>query len=523
MSPIVALFPLLAPLALFYAAHLSRSDAGRRPAKAMAAARWASLFAFAVAIASAVKVALLGAGTSLVIGPVGLGFSARMDALSAVMMLVISFVGVIVVQYSRAYLDGEARQGAFFGGLCATLAAALLLVMSGNLIQLVGAWIAMSLCLHRLLVFRADRARAVAAAFKKSVFARIGDLALMGAAAAMLAAFGTADIAGIDVAARAIKAEGGEIPTGATIAAVLVVVAALMKSAQFPFQGWLPEVVGTPTPVSALLHAGIVNSGGFLAVRFSDVLVLSPGAMVIMAAVGGFTALLAAMVMLTQSSAKGALAWSTISQMGFMMLQCGLGAFSLAVLHIVTHSLYKAHAFLSAGNAVRDATEAKRIGGARAVDRRTALIGLGAAVSLYLVAGFIFGAARFDGVQTLALGAIVAMGLGHLITQGLAGGEDAARRAGIAAALVAVVYAALQAGMALIMADSVPPKVVPTPLQAVVLMLAVGSFAAAALAQAGLLMSASDPHARMLRVHVSNGLYVDALWSRLFAALRRHG
>jgi NAD(P)H-quinone oxidoreductase subunit 5 len=108
----------------------------------------------------------------------------------------------------------------------------------------------------------------------------------------------------------------------------------------------------TPTPVSALMHAGIVNAGGYLIIRMSPLVALAPGALVALAAIGAFTACFAGVVMMTQPSVKRALAYSTIAQMGFMMLQCGLGAFSAAMLHIIAHSLYKAHAFLGSGSVV---------------------------------------------------------------------------------------------------------------------------------------------------------------------------
>jgi NAD(P)H-quinone oxidoreductase subunit 5 len=105
----------------------------------------------------------------------------------------------------------------------------------------------------------------------------------------------------------------------------------------------------TPTPVSALLHAGVINAGGFLLIRFADVMLLSPGVLAVLVMLGGFTALFGGLVMLTQSAVKTSLAWSTVAQMGFMILQCGLALFPLALLHIVAHSLYKAHAFLASG------------------------------------------------------------------------------------------------------------------------------------------------------------------------------
>ena len=138
------------------------------------------------------------------------------------------------------------------------------------------------------------------------------------------------------------------------VAGFLLVAGAITKSAQFPFHTWLPQTMETPTPVSALMHAGIVNAGGYLIIRTSPLVSLTPWALTMLAIIGGVTACFAAVVMLTQTSVKKSLAYSTIAQMGFMMLQCGLGAFSAAMLHILAHSLYKAHAFLSSGSVISE-------------------------------------------------------------------------------------------------------------------------------------------------------------------------
>ncbi len=135
----------------------------------------------------------------------------------------------------------------------------------------------------------------------------------------------------------------------------LFVIGAMTKSAQIPFHSWLPDTMETPTPVSALMHAGIINAGGFLIIRLSPLVSQSHVALDLLAIVGAATAILGAVVMLTQTSIKRTLAYSTIAQMGFMMLQCGLGAFSAALLHIIAHSLYKAHAFLSSGSVLESA------------------------------------------------------------------------------------------------------------------------------------------------------------------------
>jgi NAD(P)H-quinone oxidoreductase subunit 5 len=136
------------------------------------------------------------------------------------------------------------------------------------------------------------------------------------------------------------------------VAAVLLVLAVALKSAQLPFHGWLIQVMEAPTPVSALLHAGVVNIGGFVLIRLAPLMARAPAAQTLLVMIGTTTAVVAPLVMTTRVSVKVALAWSTCGQMGLMLVECGLGAWSLALLHLVAHSLYKAHAFLSAGSAV---------------------------------------------------------------------------------------------------------------------------------------------------------------------------
>jgi NAD(P)H-quinone oxidoreductase subunit 5 len=138
-------------------------------------------------------------------------------------------------------------------------------------------------------------------------------------------------------------------------APLLVCCAALIKCAQLPVHGWLIQVMEAPTPVSALLHAGVINLGGFVLIRLAPLVAEVPAAQALLVIAGTLTAVLAALVMTTRISIKVMLAWSTCAQMGFMMLQCGLGAWQMALLHLVAHSLYKAHAFLGAGGAVRRA------------------------------------------------------------------------------------------------------------------------------------------------------------------------
>jgi NAD(P)H-quinone oxidoreductase subunit 5 len=503
----IDLLPGAAPLALLLSAVAGFLSRGPRPRLLRRLAEGAALFALAVAVISAVLLVLRGTyGDRLI----------RLDAISYVMLLLVSFIGWVVVRFAATYLDGEVRQGAFTGWLCMTLASVLLLILAGNLVQLVLAWIATSLCLHRLLLFYPDRIAARRAAAKKFVTARLGDAALVCAAMLLWLAYGTADIAAILSAARG--GSGGGMAIGA---AGFLAAAALLKSAQFPTHGWLTEVMETPTPVSALLHAGVINAGGFLLIRFADVMLLAPGVLAVLVMIGGFTALFGGLVMLTQPAVKTSLAWSTVAQMGFMILECGLALFPLALLHIVAHSLYKAHSFLASGGAVALIAANRRPGPvaipkAGAVGRAFVL-----ALVIYAVVGFGFGF-QHKSPQAIALGAILIFGVAYLLAQGLADAAPRAltRRTIVYAVATSVSYFALQRLAVWLTAGVLPAGPAPGPLQWGLIVLAVISFGLVAIVQAMFPLWAYHPAAAGLRVHLSNGFYANAVFDRLLGGWR---
>lgn len=511
MSP--NLLPLCAPLLLLVAALFALARRAPPP-QARAIAEASAIGALLAAIASLATLVTHGAGTSALIGWNGVGLSVRLDAVSATMLLLVSFVGWIVVRYARTCLDGESRGNAFMGWLCATLAAVLLLVQSGNLVQLAAAWIATSIALHRLLLFYPERRAAQRAARKKRLFSTIGALALIGATVLLGVGFGTTDIGTIDGLAR-----GGHPSWLGPAAATLLALAAVLKSAQFPTHGWLTEVMEAPTPVSALLHAGVVNAGGFLLIRFADVMLLAPGVLAALAIIGGFTALFGALVMLTQPAVKTSLAWSTVAQMGFMILQCGLAVFPLALLHIVAHSLYKAHAFLASGGAVEQVEAIRRPGPVAVPDGRAVGRAFLLASAIYVAIGAVFAAAFGLGhksAQALVLGAILIFGVAYLLAQGLADAapRHLARRTVLYAGAAAIAYFTLQTAAESLTAGTLPSPPAPGRLEWTLMALAVLSFGMVALAQSLLPLWASHPAATGLRVHLSNGLYANAAIDR---------
>ncbi|WP_128514275.1 proton-conducting transporter transmembrane domain-containing protein [Tabrizicola thermarum] len=501
----------LAPLPLMAAALPFLARPGRRPGALPRLAEGATLAALALAAGSL--------GQLLMMGPqvLDLGGTAlmRLDAVSVTMALLVAFVGWVVTRYARRYLDGEAREGAFHALTLAAVAAVLVLVQAASLPVMIAAFVATGLILRQLLLFYPERAEARRAAAK---FIRVwgaGDLALVAAALLFWQGLGTVDLAALNAAAT--------LPLSAQTGIALVVLAAALKCASFPVHGWLTEVMEAPTPVSALLHAGIINSGGVLLISLAGLAQSSPGAMAALVMIGGFTALFGALVMLTQSAVKTALAWSTVAQMGFMLLQCGLGLWALALLHIVAHSLYKAHAFLSSGGAVQAVNAIRKPG-------PVAVPGLGAVLRSFGLALLLYGAvaAGFTALvgeksaQALALGAILIFGVSYLIAQGLADAAPGAltRRTLTASLAAALAYFGFQVVAQAVWGPSLPAAPESGALEWALIVLALLSFGLAAFAQALFPLWAHHPATAGLRVHLANGLYLNALLDRVIGGFR---
>ena len=207
------MLPLVAPFSLMLSAAYGFLMHGTRPKGVALVAEAAALTALLAAVSATAALAAFGAGVSPLIGAYGLGLSARLDVVTASMLLLVTFIGWVVLRYSGTYLDGEERQGCFMGWLCLTLASVMLLVIAGNVAQLLTAWVCTSLALHQLLLFYPERIAAQRAARKKFITARIGDCALVVAIACLVAAYGTSDIAAILTAwpARLALTFGGRV------------------------------------------------------------------------------------------------------------------------------------------------------------------------------------------------------------------------------------------------------------------------------------------------------------------------
>jgi len=270
------------------------------------------------------------------------------STISLALAVLVQLLGTVIGGFSARYLQGEPGQHRYIAALAAVLAAVHVLLLADHWVLLIAAWACVGVALQHLLCFYKDRPFACLAAHKKRIADRLADVLLVVAAALAWHEVGSGSLSGLWAH---LDQQGTSVPLQAS--ALALVSGVILRTALFPVHGWLIQVMEAPTPVSALLHAGVVNLGGFVLIRFSALLEHATWARVMLLVFGLATAVLAGMVMLTRITIKVHLAWSTVAQMGFMLLECALGLYTLAALHLIGHSLYKAHSFLSASTVVR--------------------------------------------------------------------------------------------------------------------------------------------------------------------------
>ena len=280
------------------------------------------------------------------------------DRLSAVMMTLITGVSTVIYCYSTGYMYQDRHYRRYLALICFTDFILLCMVSSANLMMLFLFWQILSYLLY-LLAHNHAHAATLRGAFKTFTLLRVADAAFLAGIVLAHQLYGTLEFQ--DLFARAAGTPitlslwpGLEI-SAATAVTSLLFIGAMGKSAQFPLHIWLPGSLFAPTPVHALLHAGIINAGGFLINRLAPVFGLSSTTLHIAFVVGTLTAILGATMMLAQNDIKNTLGFSTIGQMGYMIMECGLGAFSLAVFHLIAHGLFKATVFLNCGNIIHKA------------------------------------------------------------------------------------------------------------------------------------------------------------------------
>ncbi|MBH0187759.1 MAG: NADH-quinone oxidoreductase subunit L [Nitrospira sp.] len=280
-------------------------------------------------------------------GDLTINLAYLVDPLTCVMLLVVTGVGFLIHVYSVGYMHGESGFTRFFIYMNLFMVSMLLLVMGNNYVVLFIGWEGVGLCSYLLIGYYYDKVSAAKAATKAFVVNRIGDAGFLLAIFLIFVNFKTLDY-------TKVFAQAGQLsPDMATAIALCLLVGAVGKSAQLPLYTWLPDAMEGPTPVSALIHAAtMVTAGVYMIVRNHVIFDLSPTAMEVVAFVGGGTALFAATIGLVQTDIKRVLAYSTVSQLGYMFLGCGIGAYTAAVFHLMTHAFFKALLFLSAGSVI---------------------------------------------------------------------------------------------------------------------------------------------------------------------------
>ena len=276
--------------------------------------------------------------------------SLLLDPLSAAMILVVTGVGFVIHVYSVGYMHDDPDQPRYFAYLNLFLFAMSLLVLADNFFLMFVGWEGVGLCSYLLIGFWFEKKSASDAGKKAFIVNRIGDFGFAIAIFLLFSTLGTLDFREVFAAAPEKLAAGSAVVTAI---ALLLFLGATGKSAQIPLYTWLPDAMEGPTPVSALIHAAtMVTAGVYMVARTHVLFLLSPAALMTIAVIGTATALLAALIALVQTDIKRVLAYSTISQLGYMFLACGVGAFSAAIFHLMTHAFFKALLFLGSGSVI---------------------------------------------------------------------------------------------------------------------------------------------------------------------------
>lgn len=344
---LLPLTPLLSALAGLFAGR----DQGRRVARI---SLWGAGLAFALSVLL-LAARVLGDADVIAALPAGWPFL-RLDPLGALMAWVIAGISLIVHAYSVRYMAEEPGLPRYFILLDLLVAALYAMVLAGDLLTLLVSWNLIGILLFFLLGHNVNSRAASRYAGWSLLTYRLGDLPLILAAVLLFQAYGTFDLGAIF---DALQADPGRTTICgyrlAEVVAMLVSISAFARSAQFVLHAWLPYTMEGPTPVSALMHAGIVNAGGFIINRFAPVFIHTSDVLHWLFLIGLVTAISGSILMLGQNDIKKSLGYSTMGQMGFMIMECGVGAFSLAIYHLIAHGIFKGTLFLGAGSIINEA------------------------------------------------------------------------------------------------------------------------------------------------------------------------
>ncbi len=390
MLSLIPLFPLIGFVVNGFWYALGQSSPGAKKAGATVPGTIATLSIFASFVVSLLLfVQLNGLPVDarsleqnlfswMTVGTFNIDVALRFDSLSSLFCLVITGVGTLIHMYSVGYMSHDKTPGKFFAYLNLFCFAMLMLVLGSSLPVLFLGWEGVGLCSYLLIGYWYEDDEKASAGKKAFVVNRIGDLGFLLGMFLIFTTFGTLDFDFLKTAI--VQGHGAVLPPGVdvgtvTAICVLLFVGCMGKSAQIPLYVWLPDAMAGPTPVSALIHAAtMVTSGIYLVSRLNFLFALSPTAMTVVAVIGGLTAFVAATIAVAQKDIKKVLAYSTVSQLGYMFLACGVGAFGAGVFHVITHAFFKALLFLGAGSVIHGMNgeqDISKMGGLRKLMPRT--------------------------------------------------------------------------------------------------------------------------------------------------------
>jgi len=390
---IVPLCPLLgAVLNCFFGRRYSKAAVGQIAIAAMLVSFLAAVAITGTFLGGAAEPVQITLFSWIASGHYSANASFLLDGLSCTMMLVVTGVGLLIHIYSTGYMHDETDYARYFTYLNLFVGAMLILVLADNYLLMFVGWEGVGLCSYLLIGFWYTRQSASDAGKKAFIVNRIGDFGFMLAVLLLFVTFQTTDMLKVQDA----LGHGGAVSTGLiTAIALLLFVGAVGKSAQVPLYVWLPDAMEGPTPVSALIHAAtMVTAGVYMIARSSVLFTLAPAASTMVALVGVLTALFAATMALTATDIKRVLAYSTVSQLGYMVFAVGIGAFAAGIFHLVTHAFFKALLFLGAGSvihALHEEQDMRRMGGLRSLlptTHWTMLVATLAIAGIFPLAGF---------------------------------------------------------------------------------------------------------------------------------------
>ncbi len=447
-----------------------------------------------------------------------LGHLFRFDALSITMFVMIQLISYIVLLYSNTYLEGDENRITFLKRLILTIVSVQLMVSSGNLISLFIFWVTTSLALNQLIKFYNTRKGAIIAAKKKYIVARIGDAFLLFAISLIYKELHTFDLSSIFAKINEIES----LTFNLQLAGFFLVLTAIFKSAQLPTHGWLIEVMEAPTPVSALLHAGILNAGPFLMIRMAYLIDISETAQQVLIIVGGLTALIASIIFMTQPAIKTMLVYSSVAHMGFSLTLCGLGLYPAALLHLVAHSFYKAHAFLSSGSAIEVVRSAKVTPPNRTFNPIKMILSIALSFGIFIGLTNLYQVHILENFPLLMASVVIIFGSSMLLVSSI--DSDTSWKvivySIIYTALISTSFIFLESGAGLLLENSIPKLCQMPNSSKLIIMSIITLYVMTIFAQYYLKKIKESKFGNKMGIHFKNGLYLNTYFDKLIGSYK---